>query len=52
MLTYNNFHSEGETIAAPKIRKSESARAQANYNLIEDIVNVLKQLAENEVEVK
>ncbi|XP_018566283.1 uncharacterized protein LOC108907199 [Anoplophora glabripennis] len=43
---------EGETIAAPKIRKSESTRAQVNYNLIEDIINVLKQLAENEVEVK
>ncbi|KAJ8945673.1 hypothetical protein NQ318_012391, partial [Aromia moschata] len=43
---------EGETVAAPKVRKSESARAQANYNLIEEAVNVLRQLAENEIEVK
>ncbi|KAJ8927737.1 hypothetical protein NQ314_019740 [Rhamnusium bicolor] len=43
---------EGETVAAPRVRRSESARAQTNYNLIEEAVNILRQLAENEIEVK
>ncbi|KAJ8910480.1 hypothetical protein NQ315_002733 [Exocentrus adspersus] len=43
---------EGETVSAPKVRRSESARAQANYNLIEDITNLLKQLTDNENEIK
>lgn len=46
-----NF-SAGETIAAPKVRRSESAKAQKNYNLIEDIVSILRNLAENELEIR
>lgn len=44
--------SEGETCAAPKIRRSESTRAQNNYNLIEEIFSILKNLVENEVEIQ
>ncbi|XP_063906947.1 putative leucine-rich repeat-containing protein DDB_G0290503 [Zophobas morio] len=43
---------EGETCAAPKIRRSESTRAQSNYNLIEEIFSILKNLQENEVEIQ
>ncbi|RZC42077.1 myosin-11 [Asbolus verrucosus] len=43
---------EGETCAAPKIRRSESARAQNNYNLIEEIFSILKNLTENELEIQ
>lgn len=41
---------EGETIAAPKIRRSESTRAQNNYNIIEDVFGILKSLTETERE--
>lgn len=46
------YFSAGETIAAPKVRRSESARAQKNYNLIEDIISDLRHLAENELEIR
>ncbi|KRT83962.1 hypothetical protein AMK59_1807, partial [Oryctes borbonicus] len=39
---------EGETKAAPKVQRSESTRAQRNYNLIEEIIDLLKLLTENE----
>ncbi|XP_008198722.1 uncharacterized protein LOC659628 [Tribolium castaneum] len=43
---------EGETCAAPKVRRSESAKAQNNYNLIEEIFSILKNLIENELEIQ
>ncbi|XP_017772912.1 PREDICTED: uncharacterized protein LOC108560010 isoform X1 [Nicrophorus vespilloides] len=43
---------EGETKAAPTIRRSESARAQANYNLIEEIINLLRGLIDNEKDIE
>lgn len=46
------YFSEGETCAAPKVRRSESTRAQNNYNLIEEIFSILKNLIENELEIQ
>ncbi|XP_049821323.1 uncharacterized protein LOC109601364 isoform X2 [Aethina tumida] len=43
---------EGETVAAPKVRRSESAKAQNNYNIIEEIFIMLSTLLENEQEIK
>ncbi|CAH0559089.1 unnamed protein product [Brassicogethes aeneus] len=42
---------EGETIAAPKVRRSESKRAQANYNIMEEIFIILRNLLEHENEL-
>ncbi|KAI4459334.1 hypothetical protein MML48_6g00004276 [Holotrichia oblita] len=39
---------EGQTKAAPTVQRSESTRAQRNYNLIEEIIDLLKLLTENE----
>ncbi|XP_045466502.1 uncharacterized protein LOC123675222 isoform X2 [Harmonia axyridis] len=36
----------------PKVRRSESARAQLNYRLIEETLNSLRSVSENEVEIR
>lgn len=43
--------SEGEACVAPQVQKSESVRAQNNYNLIEESQNILKLMSEVELEV-
>ncbi|KAL3277776.1 hypothetical protein HHI36_013118 [Cryptolaemus montrouzieri] len=43
---------EGETCLSPKIRRSESARAQTNYNLIEEVLVLLRHIAENDKEIQ
>lgn len=45
-------YSAGEACLAPKIRRSESARAQTNYNLIEDSLTLIKQMTDNEDEIR
>lgn len=44
--------SESETIVVPKIRRSESARAQINYDLMESIVKLLTELQVTEDEIR
>ncbi|XP_044756503.1 uncharacterized protein LOC123315031 isoform X2 [Coccinella septempunctata] len=36
----------------PKVRRSESARAQSNYSLIEEALTSLRYISENEVEIR
>ncbi|XP_050303352.1 uncharacterized protein LOC126741081 [Anthonomus grandis grandis] len=43
---------ESETIVVPKVRRSESARAQTNYDLMENIVKLLTELQVTEDEVR
>nr|XP_022919404.1 uncharacterized protein LOC111428198 isoform X1 [Onthophagus taurus] len=43
---------EGASKIAPKVRRSESNRAQNNYNLIEDAIDLLKLLSENEDDIR
>ncbi|XP_060526814.1 uncharacterized protein LOC132702286 isoform X2 [Cylas formicarius] len=43
---------EGETVAAPKIRRSESARAQVNYDLIETILQLLADVSRSDEEIR
>ncbi|XP_076260614.1 uncharacterized protein LOC143196635 isoform X5 [Rhynchophorus ferrugineus] len=44
--------SESETIAVPKIRRSESTQAQINYDLMEGIVKLLTELQVTEDEIR
>ncbi|XP_048524148.1 uncharacterized protein LOC109539281 isoform X4 [Dendroctonus ponderosae] len=43
---------ESETIVVPKVRRSESARAQINYDLMENIVKLLTELQVTEDEIR
>ncbi|KAK9881119.1 hypothetical protein WA026_014467 [Henosepilachna vigintioctopunctata] len=43
---------EGETCLAPKIRRSESRRAQTNYNLIEEVFTALNQITDNDDQIR
>ncbi|CAG9772509.1 unnamed protein product [Ceutorhynchus assimilis] len=43
---------ESETVALPKIRRSESARAQINYDIMENIVKLLTELQVTEDEIR
>lgn len=43
---------ESKRNSGPKVHRSESTRAQANYNLIEKIINSLKKLRENENQIE
>ncbi|XP_076260609.1 uncharacterized protein LOC143196635 isoform X2 [Rhynchophorus ferrugineus] len=43
---------ESETIAVPKIRRSESTQAQINYDLMEGIVKLLTELQVTEDEIR
>lgn len=44
--------SASEACLAPKVRRSESTRAQTNYNLIEESIVLMKQIGEAEDEIQ
>lgn len=45
-------YSESETIAVPKVRRSESAKAQVNYDLMETVSKLLTELQVTEDEIR
>lgn len=53
----NNFHlviifREGQRNSSPNVRRSESTKAQTNYNLIETIIDLIRSLKDGEIQIE